>query len=156
MPLAWWHAGRPRKPILILPGGLLTALGAGIHLLQQPALTAARFKIHSFEEIDPQRHTWLDYLRGGFGRSGIRPFRLRAGSAPIWMLFCTAVAVGPPQPSPPASRRAGPPYLLIVVPRIRVVRRLVSAFPLRADLAAALAIALVPLLARRGQTAGHC
>ncbi|MEA2561906.1 MAG: hypothetical protein QOH06_3410 [Acidobacteriota bacterium] len=149
VPLAWWHAGRPRKPILIL-GGLLTALGAGIlfynnHLYRNP------FKIHTFEEIDPQLHTWFDYLRGGLGLFWDTAFGL-FGCAPIWMLVLPAVLLLVVRRSRLLLHLAvlALPYLLIVVPRIEwyggwspPFRYALIALPL-------LAISLVPLLARRG------
>lgn len=149
VPLAWWHAGRPRKPILIL-GGLLAALGAGI-LLYNHLLYGNPFKIHTWDEIDPQRHTWLHYLKGGLGLFWDTAFGL-FGCAPIWLLILPAVLLL-------VARRgrlllhlavlAGP-YLAIVVPRTEwyggwspPFRYALIALPL-------LAIALVPLLARRG------
>lgn len=149
VPLAWWHAGRPRKPILIL-GGLLTAVGAGI-LLYNNLLYRNPFKIHTFEEIDPQRHTWLDYARGGLGLFWDTAFGL-FGSAPIWMLVLPALLLLVVRRSRLLLHLAvlALPYLLIVVPRIEwyggwspPFRYALIALPL-------LAIALVPLLARRG------
>lgn len=147
VPLAWWHAGRPRKRILVL-GGLLAALGAGI-LVYNHFLYGNPFKIHSFEEIDPQRHTWLDYAKGGLGLFWDTAFGL-FGSAPIWMLILPALLLL-------AFRRSrllvhlavlALPYLAIVVPRIEwyggwspPFRYALIALPL-------LAISLVPLFAR--------
>jgi hypothetical protein len=149
VPLAWWRAGRPRKPILIL-GGLLTALGAGI-LLYNNLLYRNPFKIHTFEEIDPQRHTWLDYLKGGLGLFWDTAFGL-FGSAPIWMLVLPALLLLVLRRNRLLLHLAvlALPYLLIVVPRIEwyggwspPFRYALIALPL-------LAVALVPLLARRG------
>lgn len=149
VPLAWWHAGRPRKPILIL-GGLLTALGAGI-LLYNHRLYRNPFKIHSFEEIDPQRHTWLDYAKGGLGLFWDTAFGL-FGSAPVWMLVLPALLLL-------VARRnrlllhlgvLALPYLAIVVPRIEWYGGWSPPFRYALISLPLLAIALVPLLARRG------
>lgn len=149
VPLAWWHAGRPRKPILIL-AGLLAALGAGI-LLYNHRLYGNPFKIHTFEEIDPQRHTWLDYLKGGLGLFWDTAFGL-FGCAPIWLLVLPAALLLLARRNRLLLHLAviALPYLAIVVPRIEwyggwspPFRYALIALPL-------LAIALVPLLARRG------
>ncbi|MFL6291525.1 MAG: hypothetical protein ACJ759_11580 [Thermoanaerobaculia bacterium] len=149
VPLAWWHAGRPRKPILIL-GGLLAALGAGI-LLYNRLLYGNPFKIHTWDEIDPQRHTWLHYLKGGLGLFWDTAFGL-FGCAPIWLLILPAVLLLVVRRNRLLLHLAvlTVPYLGIVVPRIEwyggwspPFRYALIALPL-------LAVALVPLLARRG------
>jgi hypothetical protein len=149
VPLAWWHAGRPRKPILVL-AGLLTALGAGI-LLYNHLLYRNPFKIHTWEEIDPQRHTWLHYLKGGLGLFWDAAFGL-FGCAPIWMLILPAVLLLVVRRNRLLLHLAvlAAPYLAIVVPRIEwcggwspPFRNALIALPL-------LAVSLVPLLARRG------
>ncbi len=149
VPLAWWHAGRPRKPILIL-GGLLTVLGAGI-LLYNHLLYRNPFKIHTFEEIDPQRHTWLDYLRGGFGLFWDTAFGL-FGCAPLWMLVLPALLLLVVRRSRLLLHLGvlALPYLLIVVPRIEWYGGWSPPFRYALISLPLLAIALVPLLARRG------
>ncbi|HWM90526.1 MAG TPA: hypothetical protein VN493_07135 [Thermoanaerobaculia bacterium] len=147
--LAWWHAGRPRKPILFL-GGLLGALGAGI-LFYNHRLYGNPFKIHTLEEIDPQRHTWLDYLSGGLGLFWDTAFGL-FGAAPIWMLLLPALLLLLARRSrlPVHLAVLVLPYLAIVVPRMEwyggwspPFRYALVALPL-------LGLALVPLLERRG------
>lgn len=151
--MAWWHAGRPRKPILVL-AGLLSALGAGI-LIYNSLLYANPLKIHSWEELDPHQHTWLSYLGGGLGLFWDTAFGL-FGSAPVWMLVLPAtilLLVRRGRPSRLLAHLAvlTLPYLIIVIPRIEwyggwspPFRYALIALPL-------LALALVPLLAgRRG------
>lgn len=147
--LAWWHAGRPRKPILIL-GGLLGVLGAGI-LLYNHRQYGNPFKIHTLEEIAPQRHTWLDYVNGGLGLFWDTAFGL-FGCAPLWMLLLPALLLLLARRSrlPVHLAVLVLPYLAIVVPRIEwyggwspPFRYALVALPL-------LALALVPLLERRG------
>lgn len=149
VPLAWWHAGRPRKPILIL-GGLLTALGAGI-LLYNDFLYRNPFKIHTFAEIDPQRHTWLDYLKGGLGLFWDSAFGL-FGCAPVWMLVLPALLLlaGRRSRLLPHLAVLTLPYLLIVVPRIEWYGGWSPPFRYALISLPLLAIGLVPLLARRG------
>ena len=145
VPLAWWHAGRPRKPILIL-GGLLAVLGAGI-LFYNHRLYGNPFKIHTWDEIDPQRHTWLHYLTGGLGLFWDAAFGLFA-CAPIWMIVLPALLLLLVRRSrlPVHLAAVALPYLAIVVPRTEwyggwspPFRYALVALPL-------LALALVPLL----------
>ncbi|HEX3130584.1 MAG TPA: hypothetical protein VH394_24815 [Thermoanaerobaculia bacterium] len=145
--MAWWYSGRPRKPILIL-AGLLSALGAGM-LLYNQIVYSNPLKIHSWEEIDPQRHTWLHYLQG-LGLFWDTAFGL-FGSAPIWMLLLPAVLLLLARRNRLLVHLAvlSAPYLLIVVPRIEwyggwspPFRYALIALPL-------LTLALVPLLSGR-------
>ncbi len=150
--MAWWYGGRPRKPIFIL-SGLLSGLGAGI-LLYNRIVYSNPLKIHSWEEIDPQRHTWLSYLNGGSGLFWDTAFGLFA-CAPFWMLLLPAVLLL-------IARKdrllvhllvLSAPYLVIVAPRTEwyggwspPFRYALIALPL-------LGLALVPLFAR-GWTRG--
>jgi hypothetical protein len=148
--MAWWYSGRPRKPILIL-AGLLSALGAGI-LLYNRVVYSNPLKIHSWEEIDPQRHTWLSYLTGGLGLLWDTAFGL-FGCAPIWMLLLPAVALLLVRRNRLLAHLLvlSAPYLVVVAPRMEwyggwspPFRYALVALPL-------LGLALVPLLAgRRG------
>lgn len=148
--LAWWHSGRPRKPILIL-GALLGAVGGGI-LLYNHVLYSNPLKIHTWEEVDPQRYPPVAYLSGGIGLFWDAAFGLFA-CAPLWALVLPALLLL-------AARRhrlvlhlaaLTLPYLVIVAPRTEwyggwspPFRYALIALPL-------LAIALVPLFAgRRG------
>lgn len=151
--MAWWHTGRPRKPILIL-AGLLSALGAGI-LLYNSLLYSNPLKIHSWEELDPHQHTWLSYAGGGLGLFWDAAFGL-FGSAPVWMLVLPAAILLLVRRGRPGRLLAHLtvltlPYLIIVIPRIEwyggwspPFRYALIALPL-------LGLALVPLFAgRRG------
>lgn len=149
--LAAWRTGnRPghRRPLLAL-GTLLLALVGGI-LLYNQRLYSNPLKIHSWQEIDPQRHTVMDYLGGGLGLFYDCAFGL-FGFAPIWLLLLPALALLL------ARRTALPwhlgvlilPYLLVVTPRGEwyggwspPFRYALIALPL-------LGIALAPLLASR-------
>jgi hypothetical protein len=146
--MAWWYSGRPRKPILIL-AGLLSALGAGM-LLYNQFVYSNPLKIHSWEEIDPQRHTWLSYVQGGLGLFWDTAFGL-FGCAPFWMLLLPAAVLLLARRSrlPVHLAVLSAPYLLIVAPRTEwyggwspPFRYALIALPL-------LALALVPLLASR-------
>jgi hypothetical protein len=148
--MAWWYSGRPRKPILIL-AGLLSALGAGM-LLYNQFVYSNPLKIHSWEEIDPQRHTWLHYLQGGLGLFWDTAFGL-FGCAPVWMLLLPAAVLLLARRNRLLAHLAvlSAPYLVIVAPRTEwyggwspPFRYALIALPL-------LALALVPLLSgRRG------
>ncbi len=149
--LAGWLAlrqGGGRRRALAL-GALLLALSGGILLYNQHAY-ANPLKIHSWQEIDPQDHSLLDYLEGGGGLFWDGAFGL-FGVAPIWLLVLPAMALL-------IARRAAlpahlavlmAPYLLIVTPRGEwyggwspPFRYALIALPL-------LALSLPPLLAAR-------
>ncbi|HYN20925.1 MAG TPA: hypothetical protein VE078_08195 [Thermoanaerobaculia bacterium] len=148
--LAWWHAGRPKKPILIL-AGLLSVLGAGI-LLYNYTVYANPLKIHSWEEIDPKRRGWLAYLSGGLGLFYDTAFGL-FGCSPIWLLVLPAIVLLLARRDRLLVHLAvlAVPYLAIVAPRTEwyggwspPFRYALIALPL-------LTLALVPLFAgRRG------
>ena len=149
--LAAWRAGRQpshRRQLLAL-GMILLALVGGI-LLYNLWLYSNPLKIHSWQEIDPNRHTLQDYLGGGLGLLYDCAFGLFA-FAPIWLLLLPAVALLL------ARRAALPahlavltlPYLMVVTPRGEwyggwspPFRYALIALPL-------LGLALAPLLARR-------
>jgi hypothetical protein len=150
--LAAWQAGRrpgrQRRQALAL-GALLLALVGGI-LLYNQRMYSNPLKIHSWQEIDPYRHTPMDYLGGGLGLFYDCAFGL-FGYAPIWLLLLPALALLL------ARRAALPlhlavlvlPYLMAVTPRGEwyggwspPFRYALIALPL-------LGIGLVPLLAGR-------
>jgi hypothetical protein len=116
---AAWRAGRQpghRRQLLAL-AALLLALIAGI-LLYNQRVYSNPLKIHSWQEIDPYRHSALDYLAGGLGLFWDAAFGL-FGFAPIWLLLLPAFVLLV------ARRAALPahlavltvPYLLAVTPR---------------------------------------
>jgi hypothetical protein len=149
--LAAWRAGRQpahRRQLLAL-GSVLLVLVAGILLYNQRTYSNP-LKIHSWQEIDPYRHTALDYLGGTLGLFYDCAFGL-FGFAPIWLLLLPALALLL------ARRAALPlhlgvltlPYLMAVTPRGEwyggwspPFRYALIALPL-------LGIALAPLLAGR-------
>lgn len=148
--LAWWHAGRPKKPILIL-AGLLSMLGAGI-LLYNYTVYSNPLKIHTWDEIDPKRRSGLAYLTGGLGLFYDTAFGL-FGCSPVWLLVLPAVLLLLARRDRLLVHLAvlAVPYLAIVAPRTEwyggwspPFRYALIALPL-------LAVALVPLFAgRRG------
>jgi hypothetical protein len=149
--LTAWRTGRrpeQRRQLLAL-GAVLLALVGGI-LLYNQHLYSNPLKIHSLEEIDPYRHTLMDYLGGCLGLFYDCAFGL-FGFAPLWMLLLPALALLL------ARRAALPvhlafltlPYLLAVAPRGEwyggwspPFRYALIALPL-------LGLALAPLLASR-------
>ena len=151
--MGWWHAGRPRRPVFIL-AGLLVAVAGGMLLYNQNVYSNP-LKIHTWQEIDPHRYSPLSYLKGGFGLFYDAAFGL-FGCAPVWLLLLPAVLLL-------LARRSrlllhlfalSLPYLVIVAPRLEwyggwspPFRYALIALPL-------LAVALVPLLARRCERPG--
>ncbi|MBV8201577.1 MAG: hypothetical protein JOZ15_13225 [Acidobacteria bacterium] len=117
--LAAWRTGRRpehRRQLLVL-GAVLVVLVAGILLYNQHRYSNP-LKIHSLEEIDPYRHSPLDYVGGGLGLFYDCAFGL-FGFAPLWLLLLPALALLL------ARRAALPahlavltlPYLAAVTPR---------------------------------------
>lgn len=146
--MGWWYAGKPRRPILIL-GVLLAAVAVGI-LLYNQALYSNPLKIHTWQEVDPQHYTLLDYAKGGLGFFWDSAFGL-FGTAPVWLLLLPATILLAIRKSPLLIHVVWLtlPYLIIVAPRIEwyggwspPFRYALIALPL-------LGLALVPLLARR-------
>ena len=146
--LAWWYAGRPRKPLILLSVAL-ALVGGGI-LIHNQLVFDNPLKIHQVEELELNRYPVVAYLLGATGLFWDSAFGLFA-SAPIWLLLLPAVILA-------AARRSRPlfdllvfsgPYLAIVVPRNEwyggwspPFRYALVALPL-------LAVLLVPLLSRR-------
>lgn len=148
--MGWLHAGKPRRPVFIL-GGMLALLAGGI-LLYNELLYSNPLKIHTWQEVDPNKYSLGSYLKGGFGLFYDAAFGL-FGCAPVWLLLLPATLLL-------ALRRSrlllhllalSLPYLVIVAPRIEwyggwspPFRYALIALPL-------LGIALIPLLADRGR-----
>ncbi|MFL6197271.1 MAG: hypothetical protein ACJ75H_23995 [Thermoanaerobaculia bacterium] len=146
--LGWWHAGRPRRPVLIL-AGLLAALAGGM-LLYNEMVYSNPLKIHTWQEVDPQNYGPASYLRGGLGLLFDAGFGLFA-CAPVWLLLLPALVLLLARRSRLLFHLAAlsAPYLVIVAPRVEwyggwspPFRYALIALPL-------LAIALIPLLADR-------
>jgi len=151
--LGWWHAGRPRRPLLIL-AGLLAGLAAGM-LLYNQFLYSNPLKIHTWQEVDPHHYGVASYLKGFSGLFFDAAFGL-FGCAPLWLLLLPALLLLLARRSPLLLHLAALslPYLVIVVPRVEwyggwspPFRYALIAIPL-------LGIALVPLLAAGRERAG--
>jgi hypothetical protein len=151
--LGWWHAGRPRRPLLIL-AGLLAGLAAGM-LLYNQFLYSNPLKIHTWQEVDPHHYGVASYLKGFSGLFFDAAFGL-FGCAPVWLLLLPALLLLLARRSPLLLHLAALslPYLVIVVPRVEwyggwspPFRYALIAIPL-------LGIALVPLLAAGRECAG--
>jgi hypothetical protein len=146
--MGWWHAGRPRRPVLIL-AALLVAVAGGMLLYNQITYSNP-LKIHTWQEVDPYRYSLISYLKGGFGLFYDAAFGL-FGCAPVWLLLVPALLLLLAQRSRLLLHLAALslPYLIIVAPRGEwyggwspPFRYALIALPL-------LGAALVPLLARR-------
>lgn len=143
--LGWWHAGRPRRSLLIL-AGMLAGVGAGM-LLYNQLLYSNPLKIHSWQEVDPYHYGPAEYFKGMSGLFFDVAFGL-FGCAPIWMILLPAFLLLLARRSPLLAHMAvlSAPYLVIVVPRLEwyggwspPFRYALLAMPL-------LGIALAPLL----------
>ncbi|HMB55570.1 MAG TPA: hypothetical protein VKU40_19790 [Thermoanaerobaculia bacterium] len=150
--LAWWHAGRPRKPLILLTLALVL-VGGGI-LVHNQLLYDNPLKIHDVEELELTDYPWTAYVYGTLGLFWDSAFGLFA-CAPLWLLLLPAAIRLFERSAGPARRLAfdlavyATPYLLIVVPRSEwyggwspPFRYALVALPL-------LALLLVPLLAGR-------
>ncbi|HEV7508174.1 MAG TPA: hypothetical protein VGS07_25045 [Thermoanaerobaculia bacterium] len=146
VPLAWWHAGRPKRPVLVL-AGVLGVVGGGM-LLYNQMVYANPLKIHTWQEVDPGAYGLASYLKGGFGLFYDAGFGL-FGCAPVWLVLIPAAGLL-------IARRSrlllhlvalSVPYLMVVAPRLEwyggwspPFRYALIAMPL-------LAVGLIPLLA---------
>lgn len=146
--LAWWHSGRRLRPALAL-GGALAAVAAGM-LLHNELLYDNPLKIHQWGELEPSRYGAIEYVKGFSGLFFDGAFGLFA-CAPVWLLLLPAAVRSIRRGSRVALDLAVfvLPYLWVVAPRSEwyggwspPFRYALVALPL-------LAVALVPLLARR-------
>ena len=146
--LAWWHAGRPRKPLIVL--GIALALLSGAMLVYNTHTYGNPLKIHSVAELGLLGTPPLDYLLGGAGLLFDAGFGL-FGATPVWLLALPALALLAVRRHPLLFDLAvfSLPYLLVVSGRREwyggwspPFRYALVALPL-------LALALVPLLAGR-------
>ncbi|HYO16544.1 MAG TPA: hypothetical protein VE685_25380 [Thermoanaerobaculia bacterium] len=146
--MGWWYAGRPRRQILIL--GLLFGMTAAGILAYNQTLYSNPLKIHTWEEVDPQRYTLLDYAKGGLGFLWDSAFGL-FGCAPVWMLLLPAIVLLLTR----RSRLLGHlvalalPYLVIVAPRNEWYGGWSPPFRYALITLPLLGLTLVPLLALR-------
>jgi hypothetical protein len=151
--MGWWHAGRPRRPVIIL-GALLGAVAGGM-LLYNQIVYSNPLKIHTWQEVDPHRYSPASYLRGFLGLFYDGAFGL-FGSAPVWLLLLPALLLLAARRSRILLHLAALSllYLVIVSPRVEwyggwspPFRYALIALPL-------LGVALAPLLARRCERPG--
>ncbi len=151
--LGWWHAGRPRRPLVVL-ALLLAGVAAGM-LLYNQVVYSNPLKIHSWQEVDPVNYGPASYLKGLSGLFFDAAFGL-FGSAPVWLLLLPAFLLLIARRSPLVLHLLvlSLPYLVVVVPRVEwyggwspPFRYALIGLPL-------LAVGLVPLLAGARERAG--
>lgn len=131
--LAWWHAGRPRKPLIVL--SLALAATASAILVYNQVWYDNPLKIHQVGELELTDYPPSAYLLGSLGLFWDSAFGLFP-VAPIWLLLIPAVGVTLaaaregawrlPRPGDSGAMRRwllfdlvvyAAPYLVIVVPR---------------------------------------
>ena len=146
--LAWWRAGRPRKPLVIL-AALLAVLSAGI-LIYNQLLYHNPLKIHTWGELGLLDMPLGDYLKGGSGLFFDGAFGLLP-TAPIWLLLLPAfvILVARRNPLPVDLAVYALPYLVIVVSRREWYGGWSPPFRYALVVLPLLALALVPALAER-------
>ncbi|HKI85536.1 MAG TPA: hypothetical protein VKA53_02205, partial [Thermoanaerobaculia bacterium] len=146
--LAWWKAGRPRKPLLLLIAAL-GLLGIGI-LAYNQALYGNPLKIHTWQEVEIENYPIINYALGFFGLFFDCAFGLFS-CAPIWMLVIPAFLLL-------LYRRhklvtdlvvLATPYFLIVLPRLEWYGGWCPPFRYALVFLPLFAVGLVPLLAHR-------
>lgn len=146
LPLAWWHAGRPKKPVLIL-AGLLGAVGGGM-LLYNQIVYSNPLKIHTWQEVDPGAYGLASYLKGGFGLFYDSAFGL-FGCAPVWLILIPATGLLIVRRSRLLLHLVAlsVPYLLVVAPRLEWYGGWSPPFRYALIAVPLLAVGLIPLLA---------
>jgi hypothetical protein len=151
--LGWWHAGRPRRPLLIL-AGLLMGVAAGM-LLYNQIVYSNPLKIHSWQEVDPANYGPASYFKGFSGLFFDAAFGL-FGCAPLWLILLPAVLLLLARRSPLLLHAAALslPYLVIVVPRVEWYGGWSPPFRYALIILPLLAVGLVPLLAGARERAG--
>ncbi|MFL6261406.1 MAG: hypothetical protein ACJ76Y_17040 [Thermoanaerobaculia bacterium] len=151
--LGWWHAGRPRRPLLIL-AGLLVGVAAGM-LLYNQIVYSNPLKIHTWEEVDPHHYGPASYLKGFSGIFFDAAFGL-FGCAPVWLILLPAVLLLLARRSPLLLHIAALslPYLVVVVPRLEWYGGWSPPFRYALIILPLLAVGLVPLLAGARERAG--
>lgn len=146
--LAWWYAGRPRKPLILLSIAL-AAVGGGI-LVHNQLLFDNPLKIHQVEELELNRYPVLAYLAGATGLFWDSAFGLFA-TAPLWMLLLPAALAALARRGRPLFDLVvfGLPYLAIVVPRNEWYGGWSPPFRYALVVLPLLTVLLVPLLSQR-------
>lgn len=114
--LAWWHAGRPRKPLVVLALALLATSGA--MLLHNRLVYGNVLKIHQWQELELLGRPLDDYLRGASGLGFDAAFGL-VGAAPLWLVLLALVRHlrWRPQPLLFDAVVFGLPYAIVVFSR---------------------------------------
>jgi hypothetical protein len=146
--LGWWHAGRPRKPLVLL-GLALGAMGGAI-LVHNQLVYQSPLKMHSVGELDLSRFSPLAYARGPVGLFFDCAFGLYA-AAPLWLILVPAALYAL------ARHRAvlfdlavfSLPYAIVLAPRPEWYGAWSPPFRYPLVALPLLALTTVPLLARR-------
>ena len=146
--LGWWHAGRPRKPVIIL--GVALALVGGAILLHNQLVYGNPLKIHQWEEVRLTDYSLLDYARGLLGMFYDTGFGLFA-CAPLWLILIPAVLLAAARRQPVLLDLVvlSLPYGLVTLPRIEWFGGWSPPFRYALVVLPLLALTTVPLLARR-------
>lgn len=146
--LAWWYAGRPRRPVFLLTAAL-AVLGAGM-LAYNQVHYGNPLKIHTWEEVDPHRYQMISFLKGGLGLLWDAAFGL-FGCAPVWLIVLPAVLLLIARRHRLLAHLAVLtfPYLLVVAPRIEWYGGWSPPFRYALIGLPFLGLALAPLLVRR-------
>ncbi|HET9211326.1 MAG TPA: hypothetical protein VFR03_13045 [Thermoanaerobaculia bacterium] len=151
--LGWWHAGRPRRPLLIL-AVLLMGVGGGM-LLYNQILYSNPLKIHTWQEVDPANYGPASYFKGFSGLFFDAAFGL-FGCAPVWLILLPAALLLLARRSALLLHLAVLilPYLVIVVPRVEWYGGWSPPFRYALIILPLLAVGLVPLLVGARERAG--
>ena len=146
--LGWWHAGRPRKPVVLL-GVALAAVGGAI-LVHNQLLYGNPLKIHQWGELQLTDYSLLDYARGSIGMFFDTGFGLFA-SAPLWLILIPTVLLAAARRHPVLLDLAvlSLAYGLVIVPRIEWFGGWSPPFRYALVVLPLLALTTVPLLVRR-------
>jgi hypothetical protein len=152
--LAWWHAGRPRKPLIVV-AGLLSAVLTGV-LIHNLVVFGNPLKIHTFEEIDPLRYTPGNVWRGLFGLFFDCGFGLFA-FFPIWLLMVPALwrRTGETRRALLDLLWSSGPYLLMLLPRREWFGGWSPPFRYALVTLPLIAALLIPALAERRRAGGR-
>jgi hypothetical protein len=151
--LGWWHAGRPRRPLLIL-AGLLAGVAASM-LLYNQLVYSNPLKIHTWQEVDPASYGPAAYLAGFSGLFFDAAFGL-FGCAPLWLILLPAALLLLARRSALLLHLAvlSLPYLVVVVPRLEWYGGWSPPFRYALIVLPLLAVGLVPLLADARERVG--
>lgn len=146
--LAWWHGGRPRKPLIAM-GLVLTAVTAGI-LVHNTLVYGNALKIHSTAELGLLSTPLSAYAEGGFGLLFDAAFGL-VGSFPVWLLVVPGLLLAARRLRPLLADAcvAAAPYMVVVASRREWYGGWSPPFRYALVGLPVLALLLVPLFAER-------